>query len=127
MMQLWRNNCAIELTISIGTFRDMTDSEYKTKLNAACHIDELVQITISVGLDSNNKTVYNIGNIKEVPFPALNGYKVVGKTTIAKGNSFKCGNFGAWGERMGQNEGICWAFVCLYSADLFSVYSFVGF
>ena len=56
-----------------GYFRDFDGTYYR--------------LNISVGLDSDNKTVYNIGKIDEVPFPAFSGSKASGKTTSAKGNS----------------------------------------
>lgn len=100
---------------------------YRTKINAAAHIDELAEIskrgkknapdtknhgfaqvgfnyrtayfrdldgqyyklTISVGENSEQKTVYNIGKIERVPFPDINAQRQSGnKTASAKKNSF---------------------------------------
>ncbi|MCC8170140.1 MAG: hypothetical protein LIO59_07280, partial [Oscillospiraceae bacterium] len=47
------------------------------------------RMTISVGENSNQKTVYNIGKIERASFPAFSGSKTSGKATSAKRNSYK--------------------------------------
>lgn len=93
--------------------QQISDDLYRTKLNAAAHIDELAEIsnrgkknvadtknhdfaqdgfnyrtayfrdldgqyyrlTISVGENSEQKTIYNIGQIKRVPFPDIDAQR----------------------------------------------------
>ncbi len=121
----WKLEYRNEARNSDGTSRYMTDDEYKVKLNAAAHIDELAKIstrgkknvadrknhnfaqngfnyrtayfrdldgqyyklTISVGENNDGKIVYNIGQIKRVPFPAFSGSKTSDNVTSAKRNS----------------------------------------
>ncbi len=109
----WKMGYRNRIDTRDGQKQPLSDSLYRTKLNAAAHIDELAQISkrgkknstdrknhnfaqngfnyrtayfkdldgsyyrmmISVGENSEQKTVYNIGTIDKVPFPDLSAQR----------------------------------------------------